>query len=946
MLVKVLYANNFMTFKGLGRISPLAATIAGLTRKYQDFDSDEFEKEMNGEELCANVVFSVLKTVCRDYSPMLGESENGLISRSALDTLQKNGIESYENLASFGSALENLSMTDEEYHVTMKFISLLIKIVDIPGNEMGPNQVAICSARSFFNSLAPGHIKADIAFFEALLEKFATKKPDTEYGLTLDGHRTAAAAEPAAEPAASNSAPPVEPVAQPQTVASTTVSEFEERFNLGRSIARGGFAKVSEATDRRTREVYALKQLTQNATPKDKEDFKQECIILASLDHPNIVKFFTSVIDDSSNPICYLMVKAEGSMVDLMKISKLSIIEKMKLLQGVMGGLACIADHGFLHRDIKPDNILYERNGQGALILKVADMGQTRSVDVDTEEYASTALGKFNLRTTPAHAKAIGSFNEETDVYSSALLVNCFLQGNAIAFHFIERAVDVAEAVARGGLHPLGPGTPANVSELLIGMLCGTVKTFAEVVETMPRIIAELEAEREEINVGDGETQHYFALTITNGNGRPNVAHITFNVEPGVAAADVQELLTHTIDIATGGCDMTTSTSRANLSRSELGEKLFRDSMTCTGEIVGFVHFSSAVIKKFSEDMDVIGGTIARKMDGTLRGSIVRKASYFYFRYETISGQKQQKQQWKLPMVASCRAPTPAGEPEFKGKIESIHKIVAKLMAIFRGKEEVAAEMVAIATVGEGVAEEAEGKKSESQPKEDATPAEDSKPKSSSHSIEGGRVDVAAAEQIAMITPTVSQEGEGSIMIKVDNELVSQAPGSPSGLDALVIEDVLNEELDAIKELLLLAEIDTDPAAAPQREYKSEGAYPNYGSDLFNFQMTPEERRLNAEDLLAAVAAPAAPAPAPAPAPASAPGEAPPPASEDLNMVKTLLAGIGLSDVWTLLLAEDVLDIATLVDMSKADFREMGITFGKASMILREAKEKHPDLCP
>ena len=119
-------------------------------------------------------------------------------------------------------------------------------------------------------------------------------------------------------------------------------------------------------------------------------------------------------------------------------------------------------------------------------------------------------------------------------------------------------------------------------------------------------------------------------------------------------------------------------------------------------------------------------------MDGTLRGSIVRKASYFYFRYETISGQKQQKQQWKLPMVASCRAPTPAGEPEFKGKIESIHKIVAKLMAIFRGKEEVAAEMVAIATVGEGVAEEAEGKKSESQPKEDATPAEDSKPKSSS----------------------------------------------------------------------------------------------------------------------------------------------------------------------------------------------------------------------
>lgn len=63
-------------------------------------------------------------------------------------------------------------------------------------------------------------------------------------------------------------------------------------------------------------------------------------------------------------------------------------------------------------------------------------------------------------------------------------------------------------------------------------------------------------------------------------------------------------------------------------------------------------------------------------------------------------------------------------------------------------------------------------------------------------------------------------------------------------------------------------------------------------------------------------------------------------------MVKTLLAGIGLSDVWTLLLEEDVTDIATLADMTKADFKEMGITLGKASKIMRAAKEKHPDLCP
>ena len=54
--------------------------------------------------------------------------------------------------------------------------------------------------------------------------------------------------------------------------------------------------------------------------------------------------------------------------------------------------------------------------------------------------------------------------------------------------------------------------------------------------------------------------------------------------------------------------------------------------------------------------------------------------------------------------------------------------------------------------------------------------------------------------------------------------------------------------------------------------------------------------------------------------------------------VEQILADIGLSVVWPMLLAEDINDIETLADMTKADFKEMGITLGKASKIMRAVK--------
>jgi hypothetical protein len=51
--------------------------------------------------------------------------------------------------------------------------------------------------------------------------------------------------------------------------------------------------------------------------------------------------------------------------------------------------------------------------------------------------------------------------------------------------------------------------------------------------------------------------------------------------------------------------------------------------------------------------------------------------------------------------------------------------------------------------------------------------------------------------------------------------------------------------------------------------------------------------------------------------------------------VEHMLVGLGLAELWPLLQEEDILDIATLADMTRDDFKGMGITVGKASKIMR-----------
>ena len=173
------------------------------------------------------------------------------------------------------------------------------------------------------------------------------------------------------------------------------------RYRVTRLLSdKGGFSNAYEVIDNHTPKV--LKVLTNNH-PHAVELFEKEARVLSQLNHPGIPKgegSFTYFPRDSQTPLyCLVMEKIEG--MDLEEYQKQRqnhpIDQKLALewLTQLASILKEVHRHKFFHRDIKPSNIIFQPNGQLALI----DFGAVRQVT------ATIMAGKKNTGIyTPGYA--------------------------------------------------------------------------------------------------------------------------------------------------------------------------------------------------------------------------------------------------------------------------------------------------------------------------------------------------------------------------------------------------------------------------------------------------------------------------------------------------------------------------------------------------------------
>jgi eukaryotic-like serine/threonine-protein kinase len=199
-----------------------------------------------------------------------------------------------------------------------------------------------------------------------------------------------------------------------------------ERYELEELVGTGGMSSVYRAHDTLLERNVALKVLHAQYTDDDEfvERFKREARAVAQLSHPNIVTVIDRGEDDGRQYIVFEYIDGENLKERVVRNGRLGVSEALELAIQTARGLAFAHQHGLVHRDVKPQNVLLNGDGQA----KVTDFGIARTLDVDGVTQTGTVMGTSNYI---APEQASGQPVEvQTDVYSLGVVLYELLAGD------------------------------------------------------------------------------------------------------------------------------------------------------------------------------------------------------------------------------------------------------------------------------------------------------------------------------------------------------------------------------------------------------------------------------------------------------------------------------------------------------------------------------------
>jgi len=185
-------------------------------------------------------------------------------------------------------------------------------------------------------------------------------------------------------------------------------------YDLLEEVGRGGQGVVFRARQKSLNRIVALKVigLGQWATKAHLRRFRLEAEAAASLDHPHIVPIYEVGERDGQ---CYFSMKfVEGGQLEVVRHAPTSIRQAVELIAKVARTVHYAHEHGILHRDIKPGNILLDEKGEPHL----TDFGLVRLVEGE-----STVTRTVEVLGTPSYMapeQAVGNdakLSRATDVY-------------------------------------------------------------------------------------------------------------------------------------------------------------------------------------------------------------------------------------------------------------------------------------------------------------------------------------------------------------------------------------------------------------------------------------------------------------------------------------------------------------------------------------------------
>jgi len=221
------------------------------------------------------------------------------------------------------------------------------------------------------------------------------------------------------------------------------------------------------------------------------ERFRREIQLAAKLQHPLIVPVLAAGISEGLPYYTMPFIEGESLRARLARSGELPIQEAARILRDVLSALSYAHEHGVVHRDIKPDNVLLTGNH-----AVVADFGVAKALSASTNPGSSlTSLG-VALGTpaymSPEQAAADPATDHRADLYAVGAMAYEMLTGHQVFSARSPQAMLAAHAVEKPEpIDKRRPSVPPALSSVVMRSL---EKHAADRPQSAGEMLAELEA--------------------------------------------------------------------------------------------------------------------------------------------------------------------------------------------------------------------------------------------------------------------------------------------------------------------------------------------------------------------------------------------------------------------------------------------------------------------
>ncbi|CAA0808857.1 CBL-interacting serine/threonine-protein kinase 9 [Striga hermonthica] len=200
------------------------------------------------------------------------------------------------------------------------------------------------------------------------------------------------------------------------------------KYELGRTLGEGTFAKVKFATNTQTGDHVAVKIIDRDRVLRHKmvEQIKREISTMKMIKHPNVLSLFEVVMASKTKIYIVLEYVDGGELFDkIAKYGKLKEDAARRYFQQLINAVDYCHSRGVYHRDLKPENLLLDSYG----VLKVSDFGLSAfSKQVRDDGLLHTACGTPNY-VAPEVLTDKGYDGTASDVWSCGVILFVLMAG-------------------------------------------------------------------------------------------------------------------------------------------------------------------------------------------------------------------------------------------------------------------------------------------------------------------------------------------------------------------------------------------------------------------------------------------------------------------------------------------------------------------------------------